>query len=214
MALVTNLYGAGLERMLDVLAEAGRLDQVALERSPPTSWSPGCCWCTGCIPTTSAPGWPRAGQRAALSRIARGRRRTAGVDAAGVVRLRLLGSCDSCPSSSVTLQLAVEGAIQSAAPEVVSIEVEAPTESAGGLISVDSLRVRLDVGDAAAAWLAMPELGELAPGEIGGFEREGLALVGCRLGSDLFAYRDHCPACAQTLAGARLERRLGDSAET
>ena len=46
-------------------------------------------------------------------------------------RLRLLGSCDSCPSSSVTLELAVEGAIQAAAPEIVSIEVVAPSPSAG-----------------------------------------------------------------------------------
>ena len=130
-----------------------------------------------------------------------------------MVRLRLLGSCDSCPSSSVTLQLAVEGAIQSAAPEVVSIEVDAPTKSGGGLISVDSLRVRLDVGDAAAAWLAMPELGELAPGEIGGFEREGLALVGCRLGATCSRTGITARCACKTLAGARLERRLGDSAD-
>ena len=39
------------------------------------------------------------------------------VDAdAGAVRLRLLGSCDGCPSSSVTLKLAVERAIVEAAP--------------------------------------------------------------------------------------------------
>ena len=75
-----------------------------------------------------------------------------------------------------------------------------------------SLRVRLDVGDAAAAWLAMPELGELAPGEIGGFDARGWRWSAAGWASDLFAYRDHCPVCAQTLAGARLERRLGDSA--
>ena len=45
-------------------------------------------------------------------------------DDGGVVRLRLLGSCDGCPSSSITLQLAVERAILEAAPEVVRIEVD------------------------------------------------------------------------------------------
>ena len=35
------------------------------------------------------------------------------------MHLRLLGSCDGCPSSSVTLQLAVETAILEAAPEIV-----------------------------------------------------------------------------------------------
>lgn len=43
----------------------------------------------------------------------------------GAVHLRLLGSCDGCPSSSVTLQLAVETAINEAAPEIVIIDVEA-----------------------------------------------------------------------------------------
>ena len=42
----------------------------------------------------------------------------------GAVRLRLLGSCDGCPSSAVTLQLAVERAIVEAAPEVVRIDVD------------------------------------------------------------------------------------------
>ena len=41
-----------------------------------------------------------------------------------MVRLRLLGSCQGCPSSSVTLKFAVEEAIESAAPEVTAIEVE------------------------------------------------------------------------------------------
>ena len=49
-----------------------------------------------------------------------------GLDGAiGAVHLRLLGSCDGCPSSSVTLQLAVEKAINEAAPEIVIIDVEA-----------------------------------------------------------------------------------------
>ena len=44
----------------------------------------------------------------------------------GRVRLRLLGSCDGCPSSAVTLQGAVERAIVEAAPEVSAIEVDQP----------------------------------------------------------------------------------------
>jgi Fe-S cluster biogenesis protein NfuA len=45
---------------------------------------------------------------------------------AGGVRLRLLGSCDGCPSSAITLQSAVERAIVEAAPEIVAIDVDAP----------------------------------------------------------------------------------------
>jgi Fe-S cluster biogenesis protein NfuA len=47
-----------------------------------------------------------------------------GVDLEGVVRLRLEGSCDGCPSSTMTVKLAIERAIEEAAPEVTAVEVE------------------------------------------------------------------------------------------
>jgi len=40
------------------------------------------------------------------------------------LHLRLLGSCDGCPSSSVTLRSSVERAIEEAAPEIARIDVE------------------------------------------------------------------------------------------
>ena len=69
-----------------------------------------------------------------------------GVDE-GVVSLRLLGHCDGCAGSTATLQSAVEGAIEAAAPEVVRIDVEEPTAAphpapTAPLIPVDSLMVR------------------------------------------------------------------------
>ena len=42
----------------------------------------------------------------------------------GAVHLRLLGSCDGCPSSAVTLRTAVERAIGDAAPEIGIFEVD------------------------------------------------------------------------------------------
>ena len=48
----------------------------------------------------------------------------------GAVRLRLLGSCDGCPSSAVTLRTTVERAILDAAPEVMIIDVEEPSDHA------------------------------------------------------------------------------------
>ncbi|HZA83460.1 MAG TPA: NifU family protein [Actinomycetes bacterium] len=47
-----------------------------------------------------------------------------GVDPEGMVRLRLEGSCDGCPSSVQTVKLAIERAIDEAAPEVTAVEVE------------------------------------------------------------------------------------------
>jgi Fe-S cluster biogenesis protein NfuA len=39
-----------------------------------------------------------------------------------VVRVRLLGSCGSCPMSIMTLKAGIEEAIKKAVPEIVSIE--------------------------------------------------------------------------------------------
>jgi len=41
-----------------------------------------------------------------------------------VVRLRMQGSCQSCPSSAITLQSTIEEAIYNQAPDVMRIEVE------------------------------------------------------------------------------------------
>ena len=54
------------------------------------------------------------------------------LDAArGAVHLQLLGSCDGCPSSAVTLRTAVETAIADAAPEIIVIDVEEAAADAG-----------------------------------------------------------------------------------
>ncbi|WP_159838150.1 NifU family protein [Nocardia sp. CY41] len=128
----------------------------------------------------------------------------------GVVRLELAGSCKSCPSSSVTLELAVEDAVRAAAPEIESIEVVAAQTESAGVISADSLfsRVRAD-GARSGSWVAVPELAELRAGEVGGFAVAGATVLACRVGEDVYAYRDHCPGCDRSLAGAALERRVG-----
>jgi Fe-S cluster biogenesis protein NfuA len=46
----------------------------------------------------------------------------------GVARLRLQGSCHGCPSSTMTLTLAIEEAIRKAAPDLEGIEAEGLAE--------------------------------------------------------------------------------------
>jgi Fe-S cluster biogenesis protein NfuA len=46
--------------------------------------------------------------------------------AGGVARLRMLGSCDGCPSSAMTLKQAIEAAIYEKAPDVTGIELDQP----------------------------------------------------------------------------------------
>jgi Fe-S cluster biogenesis protein NfuA/nitrite reductase/ring-hydroxylating ferredoxin subunit len=136
-----------------------------------------------------------------------------------IVRLQFSGSCRSCPSSSVTLELAVEDAIRAAAPEVESIEVvAAEPESAGRkgqkatVIPVNSLLDRLHTnGHAKPVWYQVPDLAGLRPGEVGGFLVDGTTVVACRVGDQLFAYRDRCGNCGESLAGAALHRVMGSN---
>jgi Fe-S cluster biogenesis protein NfuA len=51
-----------------------------------------------------------------------------GVDPDGVVRLRLEGNCHGCPSSTATVRLAIERAIEEAAPDASRVEVEGVAE--------------------------------------------------------------------------------------
>lgn len=53
-----------------------------------------------------------------------------GIDSEGTVRLQLQGTCDGCPSSTVTVKYAIEKAVNEAAPEITGIEVAGVAESA------------------------------------------------------------------------------------
>jgi Fe-S cluster biogenesis protein NfuA/nitrite reductase/ring-hydroxylating ferredoxin subunit len=135
-----------------------------------------------------------------------------------VVRLQFAGSCKSCPSSAVTLEFAVEDAVRAAAPEITSIEVVAAepegaasaSSGSSGLISVDSLMSRVHTKDSAgAAWHPVPDIGDLGPGEVGGFLVAGVPILACRIGDDLYAYHDRCGRCHDSMAGTALHRPMG-----
>ncbi|MGH3344275.1 MAG: NifU family protein [Carbonactinosporaceae bacterium] len=138
-----------------------------------------------------------------------------GVDEDGVVTLRLEGSCDGCPSSTVTVRLAIERAITEAAPEVTRVEVEGMTDPATapgtepgrkpGFVPLDSLRQQ-PAGDRepAGRWTVLPGAGSLVPGEVRLVDVAGTPVVVCNVGGELYAYRDGCPACGASLSGAAL----------
>lgn len=57
----------------------------------------------------------------------------------GVARLRLEGTCNGCPSSSVTLRTAIEEAVLSAAPELEQIEADGVAEPSPALLQITPL---------------------------------------------------------------------------
>ena len=215
--LVVDLYGAGLERMLEILYERGRLDDEVLTALTEDDLVASLLLVHGLHPEDTATRVERAldGVRPYLGSHG-GDVQLLGLSDEGVVRLRLLGSCDGCASSAATLTLAVEGAVLEAAPEVIGIEVEASSSRpaavrAGEMIPLDTLRVRQPDGSSEplADWQPAPGLDGLEPGQVMGVAIGAVSLVACRIGSELFAFRDGCSGCGASLAAARLERRLG-----
>ena len=224
--LVADLYGSGLERLLSILYELGRLDDEALAALAADDLVSSLLLVHDLHPYDIV---TRVEQ--ALDNV-RPYLGSHGGDvellsvSEDVVRLRLLGSCDGCPSSSVTLKLAVEGAIEAAAPEIVRIDVDTGGEQAptsDPVITVDALWSHVDQtppqGHAPAldlghgsTWQAIAGLTDLPDGEVAGFLVGQAPLIGCRVGSDFYAFLDRCGRCSAGLAGASLGRLLGGAA--
>ncbi|HSZ47748.1 MAG TPA: NifU family protein [Streptosporangiaceae bacterium] len=126
----------------------------------------------------------------------------------GVARLRLEGSCHGCPSSTVTVQLAITGAVQDAAPEVSDVVVEgmtAPPEP--GLLQIG--RRPDDPADArpATIWITLPEIGPPSSRPVAAIA-DGVAVLVCSVRGTLYAYRDSCAACGASLAEGALDREI------
>jgi Fe-S cluster biogenesis protein NfuA/nitrite reductase/ring-hydroxylating ferredoxin subunit len=135
----------------------------------------------------------------------------------GMVLLRMEGSCSGCPSSTMTLKLAIEDAIHKAAPDVVSIEAEGATAPApaAGLIELappGSLSTELPMAPAAAAnggpeesaWVTVGQLRELRDGGKVVKQVAGSPVLFLRLMDAPYAYRPDCPACGDSLGSAEL----------
>ncbi|MEO5940602.1 MAG: NifU family protein [Candidatus Limnocylindrales bacterium] len=133
-----------------------------------------------------------------------------------VVRLRMEGSCSSCPSSTVTLNFAIEEAILKAAPEISRIEaegVEVPDETGpliqlmprGGATVEGGVK---EAGPAPTTWLTLEAGLEIGEGTPAAMEIGGLPVVICRSGADLYAYRDRCPNCRSHVADGRLRETV------
>jgi Fe-S cluster biogenesis protein NfuA/nitrite reductase/ring-hydroxylating ferredoxin subunit len=122
----------------------------------------------------------------------------------GVVRLRLEGSCSGCPSSTVTLKLAIENAIHKAAPDVAEIVaegVEVPSASPGPTL----LQIEVPESMQTDSWTmagGLPDLdGDPLLKQVAGED-----LLFLRLNDSIYAYRPECPCCHKSVAGGTLER--------
>ncbi|HEX6458105.1 MAG TPA: NifU family protein [Thermoleophilaceae bacterium] len=106
----------------------------------------------------------------------------------GVARLRLEGSCDGCPSSAVTLKLAIEEAIYKRAPDIAGIDAQ-------GVERPHLLQIEVPE----PAWQRVDAVPEGAP-LLRSVSGELLLLV--NLAGTHYAYRPTCPSCGGSLGNA------------
>jgi Fe-S cluster biogenesis protein NfuA/nitrite reductase/ring-hydroxylating ferredoxin subunit len=138
------------------------------------------------------------------------------------VRLRLQGSCSGCPSSTMTLKLAIENAIRKEAPEIDEVvadgavsEQENPLiqlEISPGLASPNVTGGRRASDGAAAAsadpegtWAMAGGIPELSGGGTVLRQVSGQPILFLKIGETFYGYRPVCPACEASLEGAELK---------
>ncbi|MGI5161603.1 NifU family protein [Microbispora sp. CA-102843] len=135
---VVGLYGAGLERVMAIVTETGAAGALRdLVEDPLVS---GLLVLHDLHPLTTA-----ERVRAALDGVRpylglhEGGVELLGVDdgmGGSVVRLRLEGACDGCPSSRITVTESIERAIARVAPEVARVDVEGAVTDAVPLLQI------------------------------------------------------------------------------
>ncbi len=132
----------------------------------------------------------------------------------GTVRLLMKGSCSGCPSSTMTLKLAIENAIHKSAPEIE----EVVAEEEGAERETGLLQIELSPAMAASAaqpaqgeleldgeWVMAGGLPELAAGGIVTKSVGGQQILFLRAAERIYGYRPFCPRCRQELDNPGLQ---------
>jgi Fe-S cluster biogenesis protein NfuA/nitrite reductase/ring-hydroxylating ferredoxin subunit len=118
----------------------------------------------------------------------------------GIAKLRLQGSCKSCRASSSTLELAVRQALEEAAPDLEGMDVEGIVEEEEEL-EVTGVPLPLIQMNGTPSWhtLSIDVNDELVATDVG-----GVALVVANVEGTLLAYRNRCADCGGALDGGAL----------
>ena len=214
VGLLVGLYGDGLARIVAVLGEEGAAGAALLAKIADEPQVEGLLLLHGLHPLDLDARIQRALDRVRpyLGSHAGGVEYLGVTD--GVARLRLEGSCHGCPSSTVTVQLAIKGAVTDAAPEVTEVVVEGMTAApAPKLLQIGQ---RPDAGGEQAAgpgaagpgavgWITLPDIGPPSSRPVSA-SADGTAVLVCSVRGTLYAYRDACAACGASMAAGSLER--------
>ncbi len=212
VSLLMQFYGAGIRRMMELADDAGLLEGQLLDRFAQDELVSSLLVIHDLHPVDLA-----TRVQVALDKVRPylgshgGDVEILGIDG-DVVRLRMEGSCSSCPSSTITLNYAIEKAILDAAPEISRIEAEdVQPEAVGTLIQLEARPGSHDGHSHAEApvptrteWLILDPAARPGASGLQSVDLAGLPVLICRSGNDLYAYRDRCPNCRSGLATSRL----------
>jgi Fe-S cluster biogenesis protein NfuA/nitrite reductase/ring-hydroxylating ferredoxin subunit len=110
-------------------------------------------------------------------------------------RLRLKGHCETCPSSTVTLELAVRHAIEEACPDLAGFEVEGMTLNGASPGSHQFEHVPKE----APQWITVQNTEELSDHELKVIHEGNEPLILCKVVDEFYAYYDRCPGCNMPL---------------
>ena len=230
--LLMEFYGAGLERAIEVVWADGE-DQAALDRMVDDELVASLMLLHGLHPLSVEERIQNALDkvRPYLGSHAGGVEYL-GLDDEGVVHLQLQGSCEGCPSSTLTVKLAIERAILEAAPEVIRVEVPGVTDrppapvlptGTAPLTLYPNAKVNGANGHANGhnghampvaepgstdGWTTVGGLAGLAPGTVISTEVGGADVVVCHTGGNYYAYLNACARCGSAWTASGLDGDL------
>ena len=143
----------------------------------------------------------------------------------GVARIRLEGSCKTCPASSATLELAVKQALDEVAPDLEGLIVEGIADSepepstrlraagppgggerrpGGTCVEGGAEHRRRSTPRTAARGTPWPRAETVAEGRIQAVEVGGATLAIACIEGTLLAFIDCCPACSSPVTAGTL----------
>ena len=202
--LLMELYGAGLARMLEVIDETGGMNPTLLDRLAADDLVASLLLLHGLHPQDIETRITRALGRVRPYLASHGGDVKLLAVKDGIALLRLEGSCHGCPSSTITMKLAIEKAIEEAAPEFSRIELEEKIQGdaspmPGETGSIETIRTAHKNGRTAQVeWLSLDPR-QLKTSDLVAVALGGMNLLVCRVGDTLYAYEDCCPSCGATL---------------
>ena len=201
VAAVVQMYGQGLERIMEVLAAAGQAGEALRDELAADGVVASLLLIHDLYPV---PLEERVAQ--ALERV-RPYMESHGGDVEllgvvdGVAHLRLNGSCRSCQASSVTLELAVRQALEETAPDLHGMEVEGAVEPDGEPATTG---MPLPMAPAPPAWFDLDGVAALPQGRLAAVEVAATPLVIANVDGTLLAYRNACAGCGERLDAGEL----------